>query len=160
MFVASLALGWPLAAGYPADQAAAPLTSSAFIVDIEESLVCQCGCGLTVHSCNHLNCPSAIPMKKEIGERLARGETKEQVIAYYHDRYGEKVLSSPTLTGFNLAAWIAPFVALVIGGGVITRVARRWIRETGQPAPVAEGSTATDDKYRDQLAREIDEFDG
>jgi cytochrome c-type biogenesis protein CcmH len=155
-----LALEWPVAVGYPAEPTSAPLTPSAFIVDIEESLVCQCGCGLTVHSCNHLNCPSAIPMKKEIAERVVRGETKEQIIAYFHDRYGEKVLSSPTLTGFNLAAWIAPFVALVIGGAVIARVTRRWIRESAQPAPLAEGSTATDDKYRDQLAREIDEFDG
>ena len=23
---------------------------------VESSLTCQCGCGLTVHSCNHLSC--------------------------------------------------------------------------------------------------------
>ena len=41
--------------------------------EVEESLTCQCGCGLTVHSCNHLNCPSGEPMKAEIADRLGRG---------------------------------------------------------------------------------------
>ena len=38
--------------------------------EVEEALTCQCGCGLTVHACNHLQCPSGEPMKKEIAERL------------------------------------------------------------------------------------------
>jgi c-type cytochrome biogenesis protein CcmF len=29
--------------------------------EVEEALTCQCGCGLTVHSCNHLQCPSGEP---------------------------------------------------------------------------------------------------
>jgi cytochrome c-type biogenesis protein CcmH len=137
----------------------APVSSRALMIDIEESLVCQCGCGLTVHACNHLNCPSGIPIKKEIAERLARGETKDEIIAYFQTKYGEKVLSAPTLRGFNLVAWVAPFVFVIIGGFVVARVARRWRHETGTheppptPAPV-------DDAFRERLAREIDEFDG
>src|SRR5438093_2063285 len=49
--------------------------------EVEESLTCQCGCGLTVHACNHLQCPSGEPMKKEIAERLARGEDRETILA-------------------------------------------------------------------------------
>jgi hypothetical protein len=30
---------------------------------VEESLTCQCGCGLTVHSCNHIQCSSGEPIK-------------------------------------------------------------------------------------------------
>jgi cytochrome c-type biogenesis protein CcmH/NrfF len=136
-----------------------PATNRGLMIDIEESLVCQCGCGLTVHACNHLNCPSGIPMKEEIAKRLASGESKEQILAYFRDRYGEKVLSAPTLSGFNLVAWITPFVFFVVGGVVVVRVARRWMRDTErEPAPAAV-TAEVDDAYRDRLRREIEEFD-
>jgi len=40
---------------------------------LEAALTCQCGCGLTVHSCNHLQCPSAIPLRKEIRAQIRKG---------------------------------------------------------------------------------------
>ena len=133
------------------------------MIDIEQSLVCQCGCGLTVQACDHLNCPSAIPIKKEISKRLERGETKDDILAYFRGRYGEKVLSAPTLSGFNLVAWITPFFALVVGAGVAARAARRWVRETTRetvPSPGQDqADTEVDAKYRERLAREIEEFD-
>jgi cytochrome c-type biogenesis protein CcmH len=128
-------------------------------IEIEESLVCQCGCGLTVHACNHLNCPSGIPMKEEIARRLADGETKEQILAYFSGKYGEKVLSAPTLSGFNLVAWITPFVFLVVGSIVVVRVARRWLRETPGGAEASAAALSMNDADRDRLRREIDEFD-
>ena len=48
--------------------------------EIEESLTCQCGCGLTVHSCNHVQCPSGIPLKEEIAAQLAAGKTRAEVL--------------------------------------------------------------------------------
>jgi len=132
----------------------------ALIIEIEEALVCQCGCGLTVHACNHLNCPSGVPIKEEIVKRLTAGETKEQILAYFQERYGEKVLSAPTLRGFNLVAWIAPGVFVVLGVGLVIVVARRWSRAAGGPAAAAAPvAAAGDDPYRERLAREIRDFD-
>ena len=127
--------------------------------DVEESLTCQCGCGLTVHSCNHLQCPSGEPMKKEIAERLARGEDKETILAAFRTRYGEKVLSSPTFRGFNWLAWITPFAFVLAGAGGLLLVIRHWARapvETAAPRPAG----PADDELRRRLARELDEFDG
>lgn len=133
-------------------------TSRGLMIEIEESLVCQCGCGLTVHACNHLNCPSGIPIKEEIAARLERGESKEQILAYFKGKYGEKVLSAPTFRGFNLAAWIMPVVVVFVGIGVVSRVARRWAHQTvEQEAPLP--SSPVGDAYRERLAREIEEFD-
>jgi cytochrome c-type biogenesis protein CcmH len=131
------------------------------MIEIEEALVCQCGCGLTVHACNHLNCPSGIPIKEEVARRLAAGETKEQILAHFAERYGEKVLSAPTLRGFNLVAWIAPAAFVLLGGGIVAFVARRWTRQA-KPALAASPATAgaaPDDPFREQLTREIREFD-
>src|SRR5207244_8497794 len=100
-----------------------------------EALCCQWGCGLPVHACNHLQCPSGEPMKKEIAERLARGEDGETILAAFRTRYGEKVLSSPTLRGFNWLAWVTPFAAILMGGLGVTLVIRRWVRAPGPHPP-------------------------
>src|SRR5207237_9241698 len=105
--------------------------------EVEESLTCQCGCGLTVHACNHLQCPSGEPIKKEIAERLARGEDRDTIVAAFRSRYGEKVLSAPTFSGFNWLAWIMPFAAVLAGAVGVTIVVPRWARG---PAPVASHS--------------------
>ncbi len=123
---------------------------------VEESLTCQCGCGLTVNGCNHLQCPSGEPMKKEIAERLARGEDGETILAAFRTRYGEKVLSSPTLRGFNWLAWVTPFAAILMGGLGVTLVIRRWVRAPGPP-PAAPPLVA--DELRQRLARELEDMD-
>src|SRR5439155_4456058 len=124
--------------------------------EVEESLTCQCGCGLTVHGCNHLQCPSGEPMKKEIAERLARGEDTETILAAFRTRYGEEVLSSPTFGAFNWLAWEAPFAAVLAGGVGVVVVIRRWSRQSPPPPPPP---PAADDDLRRRLARELDELD-
>lgn len=127
----------------------------------ETDLTCQCGCGLTVHSCNHLNCGSGIPLKKEIGEQIASGKSREDILAYFTTKYGEKILSSPTTTGFNIAAWTVPFVVIALGGLIIGVVLVRWRRATdGTETPVAAAPpSTTDPELKAKLARALDELD-
>jgi len=129
--------------------------------ELEESLTCQCGCGLTVHSCNHLQCPSAIPLRAEIREQMALGSDKATILAYFGEKYGEKILSSPTTQGFNLLAWTLPFVAVAIGALLIVMLVRGWagkrkVRpagpQTGTPAPAAS-------PYKDVLEKELRELE-
>jgi len=125
--------------------------------EIEEALTCQCGCGLTVHSCNHVQCPSGIPLKEEIAGQLAAGKTSAEVLAYFSTKYGEKILSAPTTTGFNLVAWVTPFAVVFVAAAVIVVATRRWRRPPAVAAPVA--PTAGDDERRARLADELDRFD-
>ena len=137
--------------GIPAGAVAPPTQH-----EVEESLTCQCGCGLTVHACNHLQCGSGDPIKKEIAERIARGEDTATILAAFRARYGEKILSSPTFQGFNWVAWVTPFAAVLAGGIGISLVIRRWTRippgPPGAPLPA-------DDERRRRLARELAAFD-
>jgi len=93
--------------------------------EIEEALTCQCGCGLTVATCNHLECSFAIPVRKDIAESLKKGETGEQILERYKIEYGEKVLSSPVPEGFNLMAWIGPYLGIFIAGVAMFAFFRR-----------------------------------
>jgi cytochrome c-type biogenesis protein CcmH/NrfF len=140
--------------------AVAPAIAGPTQQEIEEALTCQCGCGLTVHSCNHLNCGSGEPMKKEIAERLARGETRDQILAAFTARYGEKVLSSPTFRGFNWFAWLTPFAAVLAAAAGLVVVIRRRVRTTATAAapapPVPSGDVAA---LRARLQRELEQLD-
>jgi len=138
--------------------AAAPARAAESQQAIEEALTCQCGCGLTVHSCNHLQCPSGEPMKKEIAERLARGESKEQILAAFRQRFGEKVLSSPTFSGFNWLAWVTPFAAVLAAVGVLSVVLGRRGRG-GEPPVVPSAPAPGDPALRAKLAKELADMD-
>lgn len=131
--------------------------------EIEESLTCQCGCGLTVASCNHLDCGFAVPVRKEIAEALARGETGEQILAGYKAKYGEKVLSSPVPEGFNVLAWIAPYAAILVAGVLMFAFFRSRAGRAGPdgpPSPAASsGVTAPDDERIARLQKEVEDLE-
>ena len=130
--------------------------------DVEESLACQCGCGLTVGNCNHLNCGFAVPVREDIGESLARGETKEIILNRYVDEYGEKVLSAPTTEGFNLVAWVFPYVVLLVAGGIITVVIRRWSHRVDDDIDIPSESESKSERSvadRGRLNRELEDID-
>lgn len=125
---------------------------------IEEALTCQCGCGLTVHSCNHVQCPSGIPLKAEIAEQLALGKPRAEVLTHFSTKYGEKILSAPTTTGFNLVAWVTPFVVVIVAGVLIVVASRRW-RRVRVPATPPPAPAAIDEARRARLNAELDRFD-
>jgi cytochrome c-type biogenesis protein CcmH len=127
--------------------------------EVEEALTCQCGCGLTVHSCNHLQCGFAVPVKQTIAEQVSQGKGKEEIIATFVARYGEKILSAPTTSGFNLAAWITPFLAIVVGGVLIGLVSLRWSRRNSQNESHRPPVPSSANQYRDRLQKELDAFD-
>jgi cytochrome c-type biogenesis protein CcmH len=109
---------------------------------IESRLMCYCGCAdLTVRVCT---CGTADAIRAEIDSRLAAGETADQVVAAFVARHGEKILSAPTKSGFNLLAWIMPFAALFAAGGVVIALVRRWERAGARSGPDAEPRRAAD----------------
>jgi cytochrome c-type biogenesis protein CcmH len=128
--------------------------------EVEEALTCQCGCGLTVHSCNHLQCGFAVPAKQTILELVKQGKTKEEITATFVTRYGEKVLSAPTTSGFNLAAWITPFLAVIVGGVLVGVISLRWTRHRSHDGGNKAPETLATAQQREQLKRELASFEG
>ena len=133
---------------------------SATQTEIEEALTCQCGCGLTVHACNHLQCPSAIPLKQEIAGELVLGKTRAEVLAHFSGKYGEKILSAPTTSGFNLLAWVMPFAAVLVAAALIVTVTRRWRPSAAPPArSVPPAENPADAERRARLRAELERFE-
>ena len=142
--------------GFSVAQAAPPTNQA-----MEAALTCQCSCGLTVHSCNHLQCGFAIPAKEQIAEQLGQGQSRQAILASFVSRYGEKVLSAPTATGFNLVAWITPFLVVLIGAVSIGFIARRWTKNRSQVQAAAAPSPpiSTPSPYQERLKKELETFE-
>ena len=58
-----------------------------------------------------------------VAERVAAGETDEQIIDYFVSRYGPGILLDPPFRGRTLAVWLLPVVAL--GAGIVMIMGRR-----------------------------------
>ena len=57
--------------------------------------------------------PLAKQMRQRVREMLAEGATRQEVLDYFSDRYGQNVLASPPKTGLYLLAWILPLVGVL-----------------------------------------------
>jgi len=62
-----------------------------------------------------------------IRERLAAGESPEEVKAYFVSKYGEWILLKPPKRGFTLLVWVLPLLALALGGALLVVILRRWL---------------------------------
>jgi cytochrome c-type biogenesis protein CcmH len=82
----------------------------------------------------------AINMKEQVRELLARGYTRDQILAYFEQSYGEFVLLKPKFRGVNSLVWILPLLALAIGAVLVATKMRRLEQ------PVAT-TAAADDEY-------------
>jgi cytochrome c-type biogenesis protein CcmH len=100
-----------------------------------DGLVCQCGCNEQLSVCAMQNCGSATPMRAEIRDRLQKGDTVEQIVESFVARIGKKVLSAPTMKGFDITAWIMPFLILCLGLFVVGWIAVRMVRPVAAASP-------------------------
>ncbi len=70
--------------------------------------------------------PLAQEMRSLIREELSQGMSEQQVIAYFHARYGDEILESPPTTGFTSLIWLAPVLIVMLGFFMLLSVAREW----------------------------------
>lgn len=115
-----------------------------------------------------LNCTSsqAEQWRELIRQKLAQGESKEQILRYFIDIGGEGILAAPPKKGFALTAWLLPLFVMVNGAGLIVLLTRRWAqRRPGAEAhsmtvdhASAPPSQPSPDPYLHRLHRELKEF--
>ena len=73
-------------------------------------------------------------MRDIVREKLALGETKEDILSYFSERYGDAILAKPPAKGFNIIVWIIPPVVIALGiilMLVVIRSMRNTVSEVG-----------------------------
>ncbi len=101
--------------------------------------------------------PACQQWRALIREKLAAGDTPEQIEQYFVSQYGDRVLGAPRPQGFNLGVYIAPVAALGMGALILYWFARRWMGQ--RQAEPAHASTETPDEYRERIERELKEIE-
>ena len=64
-------------------------------------------------------------MRVLVRERIAAGDSNDQIVGYMASRYGDYVLLKPRFMAGTYALWLGPFVILIIGGFVVRAHLRR-----------------------------------
>lgn len=67
------------------------------------------------------NATIAGDMRRIIRERIAAGESPEQVRAWLVEKYGDWVSFQPSVKQDTLPLWLVPLLALVGGGWLVSR---------------------------------------
>ena len=94
--------------------------------------------------------PTCLDSKALIREMLAAGESPDEIVQFFVDRYGDSILLNPPASGLNLLIWILPAVALLAGGFVIGRVVSHR-GDSSRPAYVS----SIDDEYESRVEEEL-----
>ena len=132
--------------------------------DLGHRLMCVCGCNQILLECNHVGCNYSDHMRDELIAAINHGDNDDLVLQAFIQKYGTTVLAAPTQTGFNRVAWIMPYLALVLGLGVVVMVVGAWRRNPPPPPSGSGGSGPSGpssgdpdlERFRDQAQRETE----
>ena len=130
------------------------MADSPTVSSISGELVCQCGCGRLLNS--HV-CDTQEAMVTLIEQKLAQGQSEEEIIQFFVAQYGEQVLASPPKKGFNLTAWILPFAVIIVGVSIIAFTLKKWVGR-GRKSQIIPVSEEGDEEYQRQLEKELGDF--
>ena len=120
---------------------------SELIIDVEQSLMATCCWSGTVY--DHGNKEMELNIAAMVGE----GKTKAEILDYYTEQYGERVLAVPKAEGFNIFAWIAPIFIFGLGLTIIF-LYMRTSKDNLTPIVNADDTIA----YSDEIEQELKEL--
>ena len=114
----------------------APQETSAPTGEALEKLTSQVASQLRCPVCRQLSVEDSQAelskqVRKVIRERLAAGQSPEEVKAYFVSKYGPWILLSPPKQGVTLLVWVLPVLALLGGGVVLGLFLRTWLTGGG-----------------------------
>lgn len=95
--------------------------------------------------------PFAAEVRKAIRERVAQGQSGDEIRAYFLSRYGDYILMQPPTRGVNWLIWTGPFALLLVGGALLYRTLRRWVAAT----PPVDEAPPLDERARRRIEQEL-----
>jgi cytochrome c-type biogenesis protein CcmH len=99
---------------------------------------------------------AANEVRRDVRVRLARGETKQQILDAYVARYGKRILAEPPAAGFDLMLYVLPPLLLIASAALVAVLLRRFSR---RPAIVPDTPPAESGSYAARLDDELRDLD-
>lgn len=126
---------------------------------VGEHLACLCGgCKNSVGSCPMLGCHYATPKREQIRKMLAEGKADQQIVDTFVKEQGIQTLVTPPAEGFNLLAWLMPFIMIGLGLAAIAMFIRRFsAKRATAGAPDIDHEAL--ERYHDQIEKETSKLE-
>ena len=121
--------------------------------DLEAELVCPV-CETTL---DQSNAPVAQRMKLFIRERIAAGDTEQEIKDKLVADFGPRVLATPPKSGFGLLAWLLPLGALAAGALAVGALVWAWSRR--RPPDARSAGEPLDADLERRLDEELARFE-
>jgi cytochrome c-type biogenesis protein CcmH len=93
----------------------------------------------------------AVNMKHQVRDLAADGYSRDQILGYFQNSYGDFVLLSPPKNGIALLVWILPPVLLIAGAFIVGRLMSQAPAAAAGPRSPSAGIIASDWPERDSL---------
>lgn len=122
-----------------------------------EQLVCLCGCGSSVTSCNMLQCHFSEPAREKLLTMVNAGMSDAAILDAFVKENGPRVLMKPPAEGFNLVGWVMPFVALAIGLVIVWWFIRRFRKPLAATGPAPDSALLA--RYQERIDKDLDNLD-
>jgi len=122
---------------------------------VSDKLVCQCGCNMILRVCNHFECPSALPMRAEIEEKILAGAAEDAIVTDFVEEHGKVVLATPSAKGIDLAAWVMPGFVVLMGLFLLLYFVSDWLakKKVKPAASQQQLDSGTMSRIEDELSR-------
>ncbi len=129
--------------------------------ELINELMCPSDCVETLAVCQM---PEAVSMRNFVKEKADAGWSKQQIVDTLVGQYGERILAAPSKQGFNLAAWLTPFAAILAGAALIAFLVGNWVRQRKANdaylrAAITRPKDGDLDGYRSRVAAELKSFE-
>ena len=101
--------------------------------------------------------------RAQIRDQLAAGWSEQQILDYFVQQYGERVLGEPQRSGFTSMVWVLPLIAVLSGIVIVWQVLRSWrLKRAEQVSPEISTPNSSDrisKELRALVEKELKEID-
>ncbi|MCH7521617.1 MAG: cytochrome c-type biogenesis protein CcmH [Candidatus Marinimicrobia bacterium] len=99
---------------------------------------------------------AAKQVKAQIGQLIAEGKSREEIMDMYVAIYGERILASPRAQGFNIMAYVMPPLFLLLGGLLLVYAINQM--KNSVPAPALTKRKSYSDEVFQKIEKEMQEL--
>jgi len=101
--------------------------------------------------------------RAQIRDQLAAGWSEQQIMDYFVQQYGERVLGEPQRSGFTSMVWVLPLIAVLLGIVIVWQVLRSWrlkrAEQISQEISTPNSSDRISKELRALVEKELKEID-
>lgn len=126
------------------------------VLAIAKKLYCPVCPNTPLDVCETLACQD---WRAQIRDQLSAGWTEDQIINYFVEQYGERVLAEPQRSGFTSLVWLLPVLAVLLGLWVAYEILNGWRSGQAVVSPVPDRPQVVAPEVLARIEKDIQEMD-